>query len=98
MDAQERIRFNKMERSVTQIETDVTAIKIALLGTPLSGEKGLAGRVDVLNAKLELVESELRILREEKARNAIYVKVINFILATLTVGISTLLFSLLKNK
>ena len=52
MTAQEIERFKIMENSVEQIQIDVAEIKSALLGNPLSGDKGLTGRISILTCLL----------------------------------------------
>jgi hypothetical protein len=75
----------------------VTEIKLALLGNPLSGEKGLAGRIDFLTAKVELQDNQIKLLIEEKTKNTVYVKLINWLLTVIGVGIIGLLFNWLKS-
>lgn len=96
MTQEEKIRFDKMENNVEKIQSDVMEIKSALLGNVLSGEKGLTGRIDVLTAKQELQEAQIKTLIEEKAKNAVYVKLINWLLTVIGVGIIGLIFNMLK--
>lgn len=81
MTAQEIERFKIMENSVEQIQIDVAEIKSALLGNPLSGDNGLTGRISILTAKQELLESQIASLQEEKTKNTIYVKIIVWLLS-----------------
>jgi hypothetical protein len=73
-------------------------IKLALLGNPLSGEKGLAGRVDFLNEKVELQENQIKLLIEEKTRNSVYVMLIKWLLTVIGVGVIGLIFNYFNNK
>jgi hypothetical protein len=98
MTPEEKTKFEKMEQSVEKIHSDVTEIKSALLGNPLSGEKGLTGRIDFLTAKVELQETQIKILIEEKTKNTVYVKLINWLLTVIGVGIIGLLFNYLKSQ
>lgn len=96
MTAQELERFKLMEASVEKIQTDVAEIKSALLGNPLSGDKGLTGRINVLTAKMEILEARVLTLQEEKTKNSVYVKLINWLLAVVGVALISWIFSLLK--
>jgi hypothetical protein len=98
MNIEEKIKFTKMESSVEKIQSDVTEIKLALLGNPLSGEKGLAGRVDFLNEKVELQENQIKLLIEEKTRNSVYVMLIKWLLTVIGVGVIGLIFNYFNNK
>ncbi len=96
MTAQELERFKIMEVSVAKIQDDVAEIKSALLGNPLSGDKGLTGRINVLTAKMEILEARVLTLQEEKTKNTVYVKLINWLLAVVGVALISWIFSLLK--
>ena len=96
MTTEEKNEFKKMEHSVTQIEKDVAVIKSALLGNPLSGEKGLTGRIDVLNAKQEILEKRIESLTEERVKNTVYIKIITWLSAVLGAGFIGLIFNYLK--
>jgi hypothetical protein len=98
MNIEEKIKFTKMESSVEKIQSDVTEIKLALLGNPLSGEKGLAGRVDFLNEKVELQENQIKLLIEEKTRNSVYIMLIKWLLTVIGVGVIGLIFNYFNNK
>lgn len=98
MNIEEKIKFTKMESSVEKIQSDVTEIKLALLGNPLSGEKGLAGRVDFLNEKVELQENQIKLLIEEKTRNSVYVMLIKWLLTVIGVGVIGLIFNYFNSK
>lgn len=92
----EKQRFDKMETNVEKIQTDVMEIKSALLGNPLSGEKGLTGRIDFLTVKMELQEGQIKALIEEKTKNGVYIKLINWLLAVIGVGVIGTIFNFLK--
>lgn len=100
MSPEDRKNFEKMENTVDKIQNDVTEIKSALLGNQLSGDKGLVGRIEVLNLSHEVLESQVKTLIEEKIKNAIYIRLINWLLAVIGMGIIgsviTLFFNLLS--
>jgi len=100
MNIDEKTRFEKMEKSVELIQADVTEIKAALLGNPLSGEKGIAGRLDTFGTEQEKQAVQINTLIEEKIKNAIYIKLINWLLVVIGTGviggIIALVFSFLK--
>ncbi|MFA5296615.1 MAG: hypothetical protein WC389_00225 [Lutibacter sp.] len=98
MNADEITRFNKMEKTVESIQTDVSEIKLALLGNPLSGDNGLTGRITMLSAQLTILESQVKILQEEKTKNTVYVKLINWLLATIAAAFIMWIFTMLKNS
>lgn len=89
MNLDEKTRFEKMEKSVELIQADVTEIKSALLGNHLSGDKGLTGRIDVLATKQDIQEAQMKLLIEDKIKNAIYIKLINWLLVVIGSGIIT---------
>jgi len=89
MNLDEKTRFEKMEKSVELIQADVTEIKSALLGNHLSGDKGLTGRIDVLATKQDVQEAQMKLLIEDKIKNAIYIKLINWLLVVIGSGIIT---------
>jgi len=94
----EKEKFEKMEVTVDKIQADVAEIKSALLGNPLSGDKGLTGRIDVLTAKQEILETQVKVLQEEKTKNTVYVKLINWLLAVVGVAFISWIFTMLKNS
>lgn len=98
MTIDEKTKFESMETSVSQIEKDVAEIKSALLGNILSGDKGLTGQINILNAKQEILETQIKTLTEERVKNTVYIKIINWLLGTVIAGAIALLFNLLKNK
>lgn len=79
MSEEERVKFLKMEKSVEIIQQDISAIKSALLGNPLSGDKGLVGQVLVLKAEIELLKDEVSLLREKDIKNNVYVKILTWL-------------------
>jgi len=98
MTTEEKTKFEKMETTVDKIQADVTEIKAALLGNPLSGDKGLTGRIDILTAKQEILENQVKLLQEEKTKNTVYVKLINWLLAVIGVAFISWIFTMLKNS
>jgi hypothetical protein len=98
MNVEDKLKFIKMETSMEKIQSDVSEIKLALLGNPLSGEKGLAGRIDFLTEKVDLQEIQIKILIEEKTRNSVYVMLIKWLLTVIGVGVIGLIFNYFNNK
>jgi len=100
MSPEEKIKFEKMENTVEKIQTDVMEIKAALLGNSMSGDKGLVGRIEVLNVSHDLLECQVKTLIEEKIKNALYIRLINWLLAVIGMGVIggviTLFFNLLN--
>jgi len=100
MSPEEKIKFEKMENTVEKIQTDVMEIKSALLGNSMSGDKGLVGRIEVLNVSHENLECQVKTLIEEKIKNALYIRLINWLLVVIGTavigGVITLFFNLLN--
>lgn len=100
MNIDEKTRFEKMEKSVESIQSDVTEIKSALLGNPMSGDKGIRGRIDGIEIEQESQAALIKTLIEEKIKNAIYIKLINWLLIVIgggvITGVVTLIFNVLK--
>ena len=97
MNIDEKTRFEKMEKSVESIQTDVAEIKAALLGNPLSGEKGIAGRLDHFDLEQNKQALQINTLIEEKIKNAIYIKLINWLLIVIGGGVITGIIALVFN-
>src|SRR5690606_15944824 len=79
MSEEEKNKLIKMEKSVEIIQQDISAIKSALLGNPLSGDKGLVGQVTILKAEIELLKDEVNLLREKDIKNNVYVKILTWL-------------------
>ena len=92
----EKQKFDKMESTVEQIQSDVKEIKTALLGNILSGEKGLTGRLDSIDLRQNSIETEMKSLSMERVKNTVYVNIIRWLLAVIGVGIVGLIFDYLK--
>ena len=90
------VKFNKLEKTVEEIKVDIHEIKKALLGNVFSGEKGLTGRLNVIDARQELIDKEIKTLIQERVRNAIYVRIITWLLTVIGVGILGLFFDYLR--
>ena len=90
------VKFNKLEKTVEEIKVDIHEIKKALLGNVLSGEKGLTGRLNIIDARQELIDKEIKTLIQERVRNAIYVRIITWLLTVIGVGILGLFFDYLR--
>jgi len=100
MNIDEKTRFDKMEKSVESILSDVSEIKSAIIGNPMSGDKGFRGRIDAIEIEQENQGILIKTLIEEKIKNAIYIKLINWLLivigSSIITGIVALLFNILK--
>ena len=69
-----------------QIEKDIAEIKMALLGSALSGDKGLVGRINDIDERLKALEL---------VRNQSYNlnKVIIWLVSALSIGFISLMFN-----
>jgi len=85
MNPEDRKRFDAMQ-------SDIKEIKDALLGNHLVGDNGFKGQMESLNARLELQEKEIKILREERVENRVYIVIIKGLFALLAGSIITLIF------
>lgn len=96
--------MNQEDRHImTQIEKDLSEIKIALLGSPLSGDTGLVGRVHRFEEKVRnldkkvddrIKEADIRIeiLEKSNVRNAVSMKIITWVAMGIGAGILSLIF------
>ena len=96
MNPEDRKKFVQMETVMEKMQSDVSQIKSALLGNHLSGEKGLVGRIDVLSAKQEILEKEIKSLREERVKNTVYVSIIRVLGTLLLASAIAFFFSIIK--
>ena len=79
--------MNIEDRQITsQIEKDIAEIKTALLGSALSGDKGLVGRINDIEDRLKALEL---------VRNQSYNlnKVIIWLVSALSIGFISLMFN-----
>ena len=80
-------RMNIEDRQImSQIERDIAEIKTALLGSALSGDKGLVGRINDIDERLKALEL---------VRNQSYNlnKVIIWLVSALSIGFISLMFN-----
>ena len=80
-------RMNIEDRQImSQIEKDIAEIKTALLGSALSGDKGLVGRINDIDERLKALEL---------VRNQSYNlnKVIIWLVSALSIGFIRLMFN-----
>ena len=80
-------RMNIEDRQImSQIEKDIAEIKTALLGSALSGDKGLVGRINDIDERLKALEL---------VRNQSYNlnKVIIWLISALSIGFISLMFN-----
>lgn len=97
MTTEEKVKFERMESSVEQIQSDVSTIKAALLGNAMSGDKGLVGQIETLKAEHGIMKAEIKALSEDKVKNTVYVKIITWLLAVIGVGVVSLIFNYFKH-
>lgn len=93
MNLEEKTRLIKMEDTVSQIQSDVNEIKIALLGNILSGDKGFKGQIETINAELETLKLEIKTLRDERVKNEVYVLIIKGLLGLFGAGLLAYIFN-----
>ena len=82
--------MNQQENFVMlQIEKDIAEIKTALLGSALSGDKGLVGRINDIDERLKALEL---------VRNQSYNlnKVIIWLVSALSIGFISLIFNAIE--
>jgi hypothetical protein len=83
MTAEEKEKFTKMEQSVEEIKQDISVIKSALVGNELTKDSGLIGRVTTLQAEIEFLKNDLKVLQDERTRNSVYIKQLSFVTGVL---------------
>lgn len=86
MTAEEQKKLVKMEQSVEEIKTDISEIKSALIGNPLSGDRGLIGQVNLLKQELKYVRKDLDIVQKENVRITLIMKQLGFVTGVLVTG------------
>lgn len=103
MNIEEKIKLDKMEQnveiinnSISEIKSDVLEIKSALLGNNLSGDLGLKGRIDIVKAKQEILETQINELRDERVKNTVYVKIITWLVRIIGAGVILAIINYLK--
>ncbi len=87
MNVEEKERFIIMEQSVQKIEKDISAIKSAIIGNELSGDRGLVGKMETLENELVSVKKEIKTLSEERIKNLVYIRQLSFILGAVIITI-----------
>jgi hypothetical protein len=86
--------MNQQENTtMLQIEKDIAEIKTALLGSPLSGDEGLIGKMKAFNLRQDMQEKRMDSLLESKIKNDVYMKIIIFLTGLLGTGFIGLLFN-----
>lgn len=99
MTTEERLKFEAMEQGVERIGKDVELIKLALLGNPMEGSQGLVGENRKTSLRLELLDAEVKVLRDERVRNGVYIKIITWLLAVIsTIVIGFIINTTLNNN
>ena len=79
MTTEEKEKFTKMEQSVEEIKQDISVIKSALVGNELTKDSGLIGKVTTLQAEIDFLKSDLKVLQDERTRNSVYIKQLSFV-------------------
>lgn len=79
MTTEEKEKFTKMEQSVEEIKQDISVIKSALVGNELTKDSGLIGNVAKLQAEIDFLKSDLKVLQDDRTRNAVYIKQLSFV-------------------
>ena len=79
MTPEEKEKFTKMEQSVEEIKQDISVIKSALVGNELTKDSGLIGKVTTLQAEIDFLKSDLKVLQDDRTRNAVYIKQLSFV-------------------
>lgn len=79
MSPEEKEKFTKMEQSVEEIKQDISVIKSALVGNELTKDSGLIGKVTTLQAEIDFLKSDLKVLQDDRTRNAVYIKQLSFV-------------------
>ena len=83
-------RMNIEDRQImSQIEKDIAEIKTALLGSALSGDKGLVGRINDIDERLKALE----LVRNQ---NYNLNKVIIWLVSALSIGFISLMFNAIE--
>lgn len=95
MTADEKEKFTKMEQSVEEIKSDISEIKSALIGNPLSGDRGLIGQVNLLKNELEYVRKDLNVVQKENVRITLIMKQLGFVTGVLLTGFITAIIKLI---
>ena len=83
MTTEEKEKFTKMEQSVEEIKQDISVIKSALVGNELTKDSGLIGKVTTLQAEIDFLKSDLKVLQDERTRNSVYIKQLSFVTGVL---------------
>ena len=86
MTPEEQKKLVKMEQSVEEIKNDISEIKSALIGNPLSGDRGLIGQVSLLKQELEFVRKDLDVVEKENVRITLIMKQLGFVTGALITG------------
>lgn len=96
--------MNQEDRNLmTQIEKDISEIKLALLGSAMSGDTGLVGRVHKFEYKVKelekkvddrIKEADIRIdlLEKTNVRNSVKMTIITWVASVLGLGFASLIF------
>ena len=95
MTPEEQKKLVKMEQSVEEIKSDISEIKSALIGNPLSGDRGLIGQVNLLKNELEYVRKDLNVVQKENIRITLIMKQLGFVTGVLVTGFITAIIKLI---
>jgi len=86
--------MNASENTVMlQIEKDIAEIKTALLGSALSGDEGLVGKIRQVGLRQDLQDKKIEALNDDKIKNGVYIRIIISLASMLAVGFVGLIFN-----
>lgn len=93
MNLEEKEKFTKMEQGVEDIRVDIAEIKHALIGSSLSGDKGLIGLVSLLKTKIEHLEKDLEAVQKDAIENKLIITQLKYVTG---VAVTSLVAILIK--
>lgn len=98
MTEEEKKRFLAMEQDIHSIKNKMDKILVALMGSDLSKDGGLVGRILDLEKNQESLEKEIAQIKKEKVKTELYVKVIWALIGAFGSGIFSYILTLLFKK
>ena len=79
MNAEEKIRFERMEENIKSIQKDVSNILNALIGNNINGNKGLIHKVEILEKEQITLKGEISDLKEENIKNESLIHILKWV-------------------
>jgi ABC-type phosphate/phosphonate transport system ATPase subunit len=86
-------KFTKMEQGVEDIRVDIAEIKHALIGSSMSGDKGLIGQVNFLKAETEHLKKDLGNVQKDAIENKLIITQLKYVTG---VAVTSLVAILIK--